>query len=370
MEVVEDVMQTIAEQGRGRYFAAADTSIKCYRCGRPGHIAAACLNPSIAPGCTLCAEPGHDARRCPTAVCMICGGKGHLQRKCPTVSKPEADRSQAREEAELGSARTYGPLGICTDVDQEDSRPRSRRAVMEHAAQRGTLALASYEWAQLEDQPTPLGSWKTWAKTSKRHPALAGPLKDLAHVTCAVCGQLGHAACGWLPEPRRTVSCSNCGHDGHHESQCKMDRPSFAQFAARISRDNGGCFKCGDVGHFAANCPQSQGKSNFRRFSHGSAPGSGGRGPRGRSRSPGHAGRQTVHVHVPDTMPGTQSYYGRSDHLSAQRDRIMGSDMGPEARKKALKKLRKKAKKASSHSRASSPAGVQHTVVAGHKRRR
>ena len=40
---------------------------RCFACGKQGHVAAACPNPSKKTACHLCGGEGHKARYCPNA---------------------------------------------------------------------------------------------------------------------------------------------------------------------------------------------------------------------------------------------------------------------------------------------------------------
>lgn len=73
-----------------RYFVPAaavlaeSLSIKCFRCGAPGHMAASCPNEAVRKPCPLCASLDHEMRFCPVrTVCFNCGIPGHISRECP-----------------------------------------------------------------------------------------------------------------------------------------------------------------------------------------------------------------------------------------------------------------------------------------------
>lgn len=86
---------------------------------------------------------------------------------------------------------------------------------------------------------------------------------------CNNCNTVGHLARA-CSEPKKIISCSICGRQGHHRSKCKNVRclgcgkigePLAAECQACRHWRRNGCVQCGVVGHNMDSCPD-----NWRRY--------------------------------------------------------------------------------------------------------
>ena len=79
-----------AEGGREGAAPAIDGPVRCFNCGKNGHVSRDCPNKLMADKCYHCGKTGHFSRNCPTtpnvSVCFQCGKPGHMSRDCPTTS--------------------------------------------------------------------------------------------------------------------------------------------------------------------------------------------------------------------------------------------------------------------------------------------
>ena len=66
--------------------------------------------------------------------------------------------------------------------------------------------------------------------------------------TCNKCGYHHVGAC-------RILSCTSCNKKGHTARFCRS-QPSTMANQCVGSKNTGGCFECGDLGHFKKNCPK------------------------------------------------------------------------------------------------------------------
>lgn len=319
-----------ASSGRPRYFSGPDWSVKCFNCNKRGHMSGECPNPPAPQACFLCGDDSghHKSNACPHRMCYNCGGQGHDSRRCPAKDRASSGgRGRHSFAASLGRGKGYlggaeeqrgilqqvGPLGVRAPLPTQ------------HGAVAGVSQEFQWCTALLMGLETPdCGAALRMAR--QHHGKQAAALEDdLSKVTCAACGQRGHAVCGvaqlrhaagWAPTARPTIGllqadgvgrsgCSNCGSDEHWEHACTLPRFSVS---ARLFRDGQvvNCHLCGEEGHLMMHCPQQKRRAR-----------SSGRGlPPSRGRAGGGAWQGVSYKRTPPPPPqaGGGEHDDSSDH--------------------------------------------------------
>jgi hypothetical protein len=230
-----------------RYYGV-DSSLKCWNCMESGHLASMCPHERIHPVCYICGQRSdHKPSKCINDLCYLCYNIGHGQRECPNPNK---------------------------------------QIVLQFCYKCGSTT-HTYETCDITEQQIQ---------------------RDIKHVRCYVCGNLGHISCAVNPllssSPSRrdrnsfqqringSIYCANCSDRGHTFIECTRPRlrdvipinnrgePHVNDYQAdstdddqdaytasmrvstRSSRriDNKLCYICNSAAHLAKDCPHKHGQ--------------------------------------------------------------------------------------------------------------
>ena len=113
--------------------------------------------------------------------------------------------------------------------------------------------------------------------------SMNGGMRD---IRCMVCGGFGHIICGLRSSnvQHATVSCSNCGEEGHTQESCRRPREreirgnDGAGQSNTSTRSSMVCFLCGKEGHKKSDCPSRRPRRHSMpplrssRYARGSSP--------------------------------------------------------------------------------------------------
>nr|QOW95195.1 vasa [Ptychodera flava] len=221
----------------------------CYKCGEEGHISRDCPSGGGGGGgsrsCYKCGEEGHMSRDCPSGggggkgkggACFKCGEEGHMSRECPNGGGGGQRRGGfGKSDGDSGSGGFGKPRGGFGqwNNDSED-KPQGG-----FGRGRGGFGMANGD----ADKPKGFGGFGKRggfgsSDDGDEMPRIGGGFGDKS-------------------DKKSGGGCFKCGESGHFSRECPNADSSGGGGGGG---GDGSCFKCGESGHFARECPNAEKK--------------------------------------------------------------------------------------------------------------